>query len=108
MAFRVAEIYRTRRTIETAFQEMADNLEGEVETRGYPRAALFASCMALVSCNVVSVIMAALRAAHGADTIDERISFYYLCDEVASTYRGMKAAELSLGSLTARMFSTAG
>ena len=91
-AFRVAEIYRTRWTIETAFQEMAENLEGEVETLGYPRAALFAFCMALVSYNVLSVIMAALRAAHGAKTIEERISFYYLCDEVASTYRGMMIA----------------
>ena len=91
-AFRVAEIYRKRWTIETAFQEMAENLEGEVETLGYPRAALFAFCMALVSYNVLSVIQAALRAAHGVKTIEERISFYYLCDEVASTYRGMMIA----------------
>ncbi len=91
-AVQVAEIYRKRWTIETAFQEMAENLEGEVKTLGYPRAALFAFCMALVSYNMISVIMAALRAAHGAETIEERVSFYYLCDEVASTYRGMMIA----------------
>ena len=61
----VAEIYRKRWTIETAFQEMAENLEEEVETLGDPRAALFAFCMALVSYSVVSLVMAALRTAHG-------------------------------------------
>ncbi len=91
-AFRVAEIYRKRWTIETAFQEMAASLEGEVETLGYPRAALFAFCMALVSYNVVSVVMAALRVAHGAETVEDRVSFYYLCDEVSHTYRGLMIA----------------
>jgi hypothetical protein len=91
-ALRVAELYRGRWTIETAFQEMAQNLEGEVETLGYPRAALFAFCMALVSYNVVSVILAALRAAHGSEAVEQGVSFYYLCDEVAGTYRGMTIA----------------
>lgn len=91
-AFRVAELYRNRWTIETAFQELAQNLQGEIETLGYPRAALFAFCMALVCYNVLSVILAALRAAHGAEVVTERVSFYYLCDEVASTYRGLEIA----------------
>lgn len=91
-AFRVAELYRNRWTIETAFQEIAQNLEAEIETLGYPRAALFAFCMALVCYNVLSVILAALRAAHGDKEITERVSFYYLCDEVASTYRGLEIA----------------
>jgi IS4 transposase len=38
-AIRIAEIYRDRWTIETAFQEMAENLEGEIQTLGYPKAA---------------------------------------------------------------------
>jgi hypothetical protein len=91
-AFRIAELYRKRWTIETAFQEMAQNLEGEVETLGYPRAALFAFCMALVSYNVISVILAALRAAHGEETVEEQVSIYYLCDEVTATYRGLSIA----------------
>jgi len=91
-ALRVAKIYRKRWTIETAFQEMALNLEGEVETLGYPKAALFSFCMALVSYNVLSVILAAMRRAHGADAIEDRISFYYLCNEIAGTYSGLEIA----------------
>jgi hypothetical protein len=48
--------------------------------------------MALVSYNVVSVILAALRAAHGSEAVEQGVSFYYLCDEVAGTYRGMTIA----------------
>lgn len=88
----VADLYRRRWTIEIAFHELAKNLEGEIETLGYPRAALFAFCMALVCYNVLSVVLAALRAIHGAETIREHLSFYYLCDEVAATYRGLLIA----------------
>jgi hypothetical protein len=88
----VAELYRKRWTIEIAFHELAQNLEGEIETLGYPRAALFGFCMALVCYNVLSVVLAALRAAHGAETIQEKLSFYYLCDEVAATSRGLSIA----------------
>jgi IS4 transposase len=91
-ALKIAELYQKRWTIETAFQEIAQNLEGEIETLGYPRAALFAFSMALVSYNVMSVILAALRAAHGEETVNERVSIYYLCDEVAATYRGLAIA----------------
>ena len=53
-ALRVAEVYRQRWTIEIAFHELAQNLEGEIETLGYPRAALFGFCMALVCYNVLN------------------------------------------------------
>ena len=88
-ALRVAELYRSRWTIETAFQEIAENLEGEIETLGYPRAALFAFCMALVGFNLVSVIRTTLQAAHPDDDAAKNISFYYACDEIAHTYRGL-------------------
>lgn len=91
-ALPVADLYHKRWTIEIAFNELAQNLAGEIETLGYPRAALFGFCMALVCYNVLSVVLAALRAAHGEETIQERVSFYYLCDEVAATYRGLLIA----------------
>lgn len=90
-AIRVAELYRGRWTIETAFQELAQNLHGEVVTLGYPKAALFAFCAALVAYNVWSVMRAALGAAHGVEKIEEEFSVYYLADEVAHTYRGLDA-----------------
>jgi len=88
-ALKIAELYRDRWTLETVFQEMAENLQGEINTLGYPKAALFGFCMALVSFNILSVVKAALRAVHG-DQADA--STYYLADEVAGTYRGMMIA----------------
>ena len=51
-AVRIAELYRDRWQIETAFQEVAESLEGEIQTLGYPKAALFGFCTALVTYNL--------------------------------------------------------
>jgi IS4 transposase len=108
-ALRVAELYHKRWTIEIAFNELAQNLEGEIETLGYPRAALFGFCMALVSYNMLSVVLAALRAVHGAETVQEKVSFYYLCDEVAGNNRGLEVMEeywaRKYGSLSPRQLA---
>jgi hypothetical protein len=88
----IAELYRKRWTIETAFAELEATLRGEIETLGYPKAALFAFCVALVSYNILSVVKAALRSVHGAKVVAEEVSGYYLADEVAGTYRGMMIA----------------
>jgi hypothetical protein len=63
-----------------------------VETLGYPKAALFAFCVALMSYNLLSVVKAALRSVHGAKVVTEEVSGYYLADEVSGTYRGMMIA----------------
>ena len=88
----IADLYRTRWTIEIAFQEMEENLNGEINTLGYPKAALFAFSLALVSYNLMSVVKAALRAAHGAEIVQEKVSTYYLADEITMTHRGMMIA----------------
>ena len=54
-----------------AFGELATCLNGEVNTLGYPKAALFAFCVALVSYNVLSVVKAALRSVHGDEAVEE-------------------------------------
>ena len=90
-ALKIAKLYADRWKIETAFQEMAENLEGEINTLGYPKAALFGFCMALVSYNVLSVVRAAVRAAHGVEE-GQNVSSYYMADEIAGTYRGMMIA----------------
>ena len=89
-AKRIAELYRSRWSIETAFWEIAENLEGEIETLGYPRAALFSFCMALAGFNLISVIRTALQIAHAQDDNPPPISFYYICDEISHTYRGLE------------------
>ena len=91
-ALTVAGLYRSRWTVETAFGELAACLNGEIETLGYPKAALFAFCVALVSSNILGVVKAAMRSVHGAEVIDEQVSGYYLADEIAGTYRGMMIA----------------
>jgi IS4 transposase len=88
----IANLYRRRWTLETAFQELEATLEGEINTLGYPKAALFAFCVALLSYNVMSTVKAALRAAHGAAVITEQFSWYYLVDEVRMSHRGMMRA----------------
>jgi IS4 transposase len=89
IALRVAGLYRQRWSIETAFQEVAENLNGEIQTLGYPRAALFGFCMALVGFNLVSVILTAIRVAHSQNDDSQAVSIYYVCDEIAHNYRGL-------------------
>ncbi len=88
----IAELYRGRWTIETAFQHLADYLNSEINTLGYPRAALFGFCVALVSYMVLSVVKAALGSVHGIKVIENEVSGYYIADEISGTYRGMMIA----------------
>lgn len=91
-ARKVAELYAMRWTIETMFQELTETLTCEINTLGYPRAALFGFCLALMAYNSVSVVKAALRAVHGHETVERKISGYYLSLEITQTYDGMMIA----------------
>jgi hypothetical protein len=88
----IAALYADRWTIETAFQHLTVDLACEVDTLGYPKAALFGFCVALVAYNVVALVKGALRAAHGAAYVDEQLSMYYLTLEVAQVTPGMEIA----------------
>ena len=88
----VAQIYRNRWNIETLFQVLTDIFNCEIKTLGYPKAALFAFCVALVSYNILGVVLAALRSIHGIEKIEQEVSSYYLADEISATYRGMMIA----------------
>ncbi len=90
-AWRVAELYRRRWTVEGLFLEVATTLACEVKTLAYPKAALFAFCVGLWAANAVAVLKAALRAAHGEEAA-ARLSSYYLTLEIRETYRGMRVA----------------
>jgi len=48
-ATRVARLYRKRWTLETAFQHLEAYFHSEINTLGYPKAALFGFCLALVA-----------------------------------------------------------
>src|SRR5260370_10301010 len=90
-AVKVADLYRRRWTIETLFLEVTTTLTCEIRTLCYPKAALFAFCLALVAANAVAVVKAALRAAHGEEKAD-KLSGYYLALEVKQVHEGMMIA----------------
>ena len=91
----ISALYANRWTIETAFHHLTVDLACEVDTLGYPKAALFGFCVALVAYNVVALVKGALRAVHGAAYVDEQLSMYYLTLEVAQVATGM---EIALGA----------
>ena len=64
----------------------------EINTLGYPKAALFTLCLALLAYNAVSLIKAALRSEHGRKKVNDEISGYYLSLEIGRTYDGMMIA----------------
>lgn len=90
---KIAEAYRQRWKIETAFQDLATTLRSEINTLGYPDAALFGFCIGLVLSNVVSTLKAALRTAAGGEKkLERNLSSYYLADEISGVSRGMEIA----------------
>jgi hypothetical protein len=91
-AVRVADLYSDRWTIETGFQHLTDDLRCEINTLGYPKAALFGFCTACVAYNAVSVVKAAIRAAQGKKYVQEELSMYYLTLEVSQVTAGMMIA----------------
>jgi IS4 transposase len=91
-ARKIADLYRRRWTIETAFHELEATLNGEINTLGYPKAALFAFCVALVAYNVLSTLKAALRSVHGEEVVADEISGYYVANEIKRMHDGMMIA----------------
>lgn len=88
----VGRLYRDRWTIETAFQHLAEHLNSEINTLGYPRAALFGFCVTLVVYIIISVIKAAIGSVHGVDVIEQQLSGYYVANEISGIYPGMMIA----------------
>jgi IS4 transposase len=91
-AAQLAWLYGKRWSIETAFFEITTTLSCEINTLGYPKAALFTFCLALLAYNAVSLIKAALRSAHGRQKVNDEVSGYYLSLEISRTYDGMMIA----------------
>lgn len=83
-ACQLAELYRKRWRIEVAFLKMTVELRCEINTLGYPKAALFGFAVAAVAFNVLAVIMAALRVAHPEVDIEKTVSTYYIANEMAN------------------------
>jgi predicted nucleic acid-binding Zn finger protein len=87
----VSELYRQRWQIEGMFQELTQSLQCEIDTLAYPRAAVFAFCLAVKAYNAVALVRAALRSRWGEDVVEE-LSWYHLCSETSSVWAGMEIA----------------
>lgn len=90
-AVKVAELYQKRWTIEVVFLQLKTALQCEINTLGYPKAALFTFCVALLLENTLSMLTGSLRAAHG-DEAAEELSGDSLAYELRNTYEGMMVA----------------
>jgi hypothetical protein len=92
-ALRIAAAYLQRWRIENAFQEIEQALRSEVNTLGYPRAALLGFAVGLLMYNVLSVVKAAIQSQHAEEiTACDELSGYCLAAEVASVHEGMMIA----------------
>lgn len=91
-ALKIAELYRERWGIETAFQRIEGHFNSEINSLGYPKAAMFGFSLALVAFNLYAVVMAALRAAYPETNIKEEVSEYYIASDIRTIYSGMMIA----------------
>ena len=87
----VAKLYQGRWTVEALFQRLTVVLGCEVNTLGYPPAALFGFCVALASSNAYAMIRASVRGEHG-DEAAEKLSDFYVAAELERTVEGMEIA----------------
>lgn len=93
----IARLYRHRWKIESMFQRLESVLHSEVKTLAHPRSALFAFGIAILAYNVLSVLQAAVWAAHEHELHDQGIELspYYVALEVKVHYAGMMTATLT-------------
>ncbi len=91
-AYKVAELYLGRWTIENAFQEIEQSLRSEINTLGYPGAALLGFSIGVVTYNTLSVVKWAIAAEHAATIQREQLSGYYLAAAFTEDYGGMMIA----------------
>jgi hypothetical protein len=89
-AKKIARLYRERWSIERHFDFIKNHLHGQVESLGQPRASIFAMCLSMVAGNALAVVKQTLASIHGAEEV-EKLSGYYLADEIAGNYRAVSA-----------------
>jgi len=90
-AKRRARLDRKRWTLATACQPLEASCHADMKTLGYPKAALFGFCWALVAYNLLAVVLAALRSVQG-DPSDQALSLSSVANAIAQTSHGMMIA----------------
>jgi len=87
-ALLIADSYRKRWWIETAFQELESLLSGEIQTLCYPPAALFALSTAMVASNILQCLVSSIEVAHPEET--REISAYHVSHALSQTHVGLR------------------
>jgi hypothetical protein len=90
-AIMCCNLYRDRWSIERAFHEMAECLSCEIDTLGYPKAAIFAFCLATMLYNAVALMKSTIVSVHGEEAL-EKTSWYYAYTETHAVWSGMEIA----------------
>lgn len=88
-AVELAALYRKRWSIERAFLHLTTQLRCEVHTLSYPGATLFALACAMAAFNVLAVLKAALRAAHGQEAA-ETVSGYFMASDMRNMAQSLE------------------
>ena len=104
----LADLYLRRWRIENSFQEMTEQLRCEVNTLGYPKAALLGFSLAICAYNLLAVLKGALASVHGQEAVEQKLSTYMVAQEISQDISGLdKALPQSFWERFARMGSAA-
>jgi hypothetical protein len=85
----VAQTYRLRWSLESTFLEVTTSVQCELNTLGYPQAALLTFSLALCACNALRVVQRALELAQAESPKPVPISTYYLVNEMNGCWDGL-------------------
>jgi hypothetical protein len=92
LATELAELYLKRWKIEESFRQLTEYLSCEIKTLGYPKAALLAFSLAVVAYNCLRCLKAALAAHFGQDEVDNKLSMFYVSQELKQSLDGVQVA----------------
>lgn len=92
-ALRASSLYRSRWRIESAFQELTLSLRCEINTLGYPKAALFGFALAIVAYNIMVLTRSGLASGVGEEVGEaDGLSSFHMATEVAAVGEGLRIA----------------
>lgn len=107
----ILRAYRQRWKIENALQHVERDLNSEIETLGYPKAALFSFAVSLLMYNILSLTKIAIAAAHNEPKLADELSTYYLALDIHGSWQGLVIAvtdtefDSVYGNLTDKQFA---
>ena len=91
-AGRIAELYRTRWSIEGMFGRLESVLHSEVTSPGHSRAALLGFAAAILAYNVLALLARCVEQAHRQQEPPPEVSTYHLAVQIRGSYEGLLIA----------------